>query len=233
METVLAELSRLTVAHPVAQAIGLAALVATCLSYLARETRGIALRQGVASCLWTAHLLMLGAWTGGLMTLLGAARGAVYSQRGVSGWASARGWPWAFGALCVTGAAWAGMAQGEGSKILLSCGAQCIGCYALWTSNVSRSRRLLVLACILWLSYDALSGSLPGVVCEAASLGSLVVAMFAEQRGQTPNAHGNGRSCAFRAFHCGGGRPRRRLPRSRKAVPVPHRYELRPAPRSP
>ena len=184
METVLAELSRLTVAHPVAQAIGLAALVATCLSYLARETRRIALRQGVASCLWTAHLLMLGAWTGGLMTLLGVARGAVYSQRGVSGWASARIWPWAFGALCVTGAAWAGMAQGEGPKLLLSCGAQCIGCYALWTSNVSRSRRLLVLACILWLSYDALSGSLPGVVCEAASLGSLVVAMSGTTMGK-------------------------------------------------
>ena len=170
-------MSRLVAEHPIAQANGLAALVVTCWSYLARETRGIALRQGAANCLWTAHLLMLGAWTGGLMTLLGAGRDAVYSQRGIRGWASARGWPWAFGLLCVGAAAWAGIVQGEGPKLLLSCGAQCLSCHALWTANVARARLLLVLSCALWLAYDALSGSLPGVLCEAGSLLSLLVVL--------------------------------------------------------
>lgn len=177
MEQVWKELSRLVAEHPVAQAIGMAALVVTCLSYMARETRGIALRQGAANCLWTAHLLMLGAWTGGLMTLLGAGRDAVYSQRGIRGWASARGWPWAFGVLCVGAAVWAGIAQEEGPKLLLSCGAQCLSCHALWTANVARARLLLVLSCALWLAYDALSGSIPGVLCEAGSLLSLLVVL--------------------------------------------------------
>lgn len=178
MEHVWKELSRLVSEHPIAQALGLAALVVTCVSYLARETRSIALRQGVANCFWTAHLLMLGAWAGGLMTLLGAFRDTVYSQRGVRNWSSARGWPWAFGVLCIGSAVWAGMVQGEGPKLLLSCGAQCLSCHALWIANVVRARLLLVLSCALWLAYDALSGSIPGVLCEAGSLGSLLVVLL-------------------------------------------------------
>lgn len=91
--------------------------------------------------------------------------------------ASARGWPWAFGLLCVGAAAWAGIVQGEGPKLLLSCGAQCLSCHALWTANVAWARLLLVLSCALWLAYDALSGSIPGVLCEAGSLLSLLVVL--------------------------------------------------------
>ena len=41
------EIVRLAVEHPVAQTLGLVALVLTCLSYQARTTRAIALRQMV------------------------------------------------------------------------------------------------------------------------------------------------------------------------------------------
>ena len=119
------------------------------------------------------------------MAILGAGRDAVYSQRGIRGWASARGWPWAFGVLCVGAAVWAGIAQGEGPKLLLSCGAQCLSCHALWTANVARARLLLVLSCALWLAYDALSGSIPGVLCEAGSLLSLLV-VLSKRRKSSP-----------------------------------------------
>ena len=56
------EIVRLVSEHPVAQGLGLVALVVTCLSYQARTTRGIALRQAVGSLFWTTHLLLLGAW---------------------------------------------------------------------------------------------------------------------------------------------------------------------------
>ena len=36
--------------------------------------------------------------------------------------------------------------QGEGPKLLLSCGAQCLSCHALWTANVARARLQLIRA---------------------------------------------------------------------------------------
>lgn len=171
--------------HPVAQAVGLVALCITVLSYQARTTRGIALRQAAGSFFWTTHLLLLGAWTGGLLNALGLARGAVYSQRGARAWASRPFWPWLFGALCVGAAAFAGLSQGEGPRLLLSATAQCIGCYALWTPRVRRARLLLLLVSLLWLAYDALSGSLPGTVCEIFSEASILLALARNRQSTT------------------------------------------------
>lgn len=179
------EIVRLVVEHPVAQGLGLVALAVTCLSYQARTTRGIALRQAVGSFFWTAHLLLLGAWTGGLLNLLGLARGCVYSQRGERAWASRPFWPWLFGALCVTAAVWAGVAQGEGPRLLLSTAAQCIGCYALWTPRVRLARFLLAAASLMWLAYDALSGSIPGTACEVFSQVSIAIAIVRDFRRRT------------------------------------------------
>ena len=176
------EIVRLVSEHPVAQGVGLVALVVTCLSYQARTTRGIALRQAVGSLFWTTHLLLLGAWTGGLLNLLGLVRGSVYSQRGERAWASRPFWPWLFGALCVGAAAWAGLAQGEGPRLLLSAAAQCLGCYALWTFRVRLARLLLVVVSLLWLVYDVLAGSIPGTLCEVLSQISLYVAIARDAR---------------------------------------------------
>ena len=180
------EIVRLVSEHPVAQGLGLVALVVTCLSYQARTTRGIALQQAAASLFWTAHLLLLGAWTGGLMNLLGLLRGSVYSQRGARAWASRPSWPWLFGALCVAAAVWSGVVQGEGPRLLLSATAQCLGCYALWTPRVRLARRLLVLVSLLWLVYDVLAGSIPGTACEIFSQVSLLVAIVRERREPGP-----------------------------------------------
>ena len=176
------EIVRLVAEHPVAQGLGLVALVVTCLSYQARTTRGIALRQAVGSFFWTAHLLLLCAWTGGLLNLLGLVRGSVYAQRGARAWASRPFWPWLFGALCVASAVWSGLVQGEGPRLMLSTGAQCLGCYALWTVRVRLARLLLVVVSLLWLVYDALSGSIPGTLCEVFSQLSLYIAIARDFR---------------------------------------------------
>ena len=178
----LSEIARLVAEHPVAQAVGLIALCLTVMSYQAKTTRGIALRQAAGSFFWTAHLLLLGAWTGGLLNLLGLARGSVYSQRGVRAWASRPFWPWLFAALCAVAAAWAGLAQGEGPRLLLSLVAQCLGCYALWTPRVRRARVLLLFTSFLWLAYDALSGSIPGTACELFSEVSICIAIARDFR---------------------------------------------------
>ena len=179
------EIVSLVAEHPVAQTVGLVALCLTVLSYQARTTRGIALRQAAGSFFWTAHLLLLGAWTGGILNALGLVRSAVYSQRGIRHWASRPFWPWLFGALCIIAAAFAGLMQGEGPRLLLSFAAQCISCYALWTPCVRRARVLLFFVSILWLAYDAISGSIPGTACELFSEVSIFVA-FARDSHRIP-----------------------------------------------
>ena len=186
------EIVRLVSEHPVAQGLGLVALVVTCLSYQARTTRGIALRQAVGAFFWTVHLLLLGAWTGGLLNLLGLVRGSVYSQRGEHRWASRPFWPWLFGALCLSAAVWAGLAQGEGPRLLLSTVAQCLACYALWTPRVRLARFLLVVVSLLWLVYDMLSGSIPGTACEIFSQVSLAVAIVRDNLLQSRRCHSQG-----------------------------------------
>jgi len=181
------EIVRLVVEHPVAQSVGLVALVVTCLSYQARTTRGIALRQAIGSFFWAAHMLLLGAWTGGLLNFLGLVRSGVYSQRGARAWASRPFWPWLFGALCVAASVWAGLVSDEGPRLLLSTAAQCTGCYALWTVRVRLARFLLVALSLLWLAYDVLSGSIPGTLCEIFSQISLYVAIARDfRRGPSP-----------------------------------------------
>lgn len=186
MQSFWGEIVRIISEHPAAQAVGFVALCVTVMSYQARTTRGIAFRQAVGSLFWTAHLILLGAWTGGLLNLLGMARSAVYSQRGVRPWASRACWPWVFGALCVGAAAWAGLAQGEGPRLLLSAAAQCLACHSLWITRVRRSRALLLAGSFLWLAYDALSGSIPGTLCELFSEVSICVAMARDRRAPAP-----------------------------------------------
>ena len=191
MTTLWNEIVRLVAEHPVAQALGLVALVVTCLSYQARTTRTIALRQAVASFFWTMHLLLLGAWTGGLLNFLGLARGSVYSQRGQRDWASRPFWPWLFGVLCVAAAVWSGVVQGEGPRLFLSTAAQCLGCYALWTIHVRLARFLLAAASLLWLAYDALSGSIPGTACEVFSQISIIIAIVRDFRQSSSKPQGD------------------------------------------
>ena len=182
------EIVRLVSEHPVAQGLGLVALVVTCLSYQARTTRGIALRQTVAAFFWTVHMLLIGAWTGGLLNFLGLVRSCIYSQHGARAWASRPFWPWLFGALCVASAVWSGLMQGEGPRLMRSTGAQCLGCYALWTVRVRLARLLLVVVSLLWLAYDALSGSIPGTLCEVFSQLSLYIAIARDfRRGPAPS----------------------------------------------
>ena len=76
----------------------------------------------------------------------------------------------------------AGLAQGEGPRLLLSAVAQCLGCYALWTFRVRLARLLLVVVSLLWLVYDVLAGSIPGTLCEVLSQISLYVAIARDAR---------------------------------------------------
>lgn len=188
METLTAfaeTLRGLIVANPVAQAIGLVAMIACCWSYQGRTPRIIVFRQTIAAMLWTAHMLLLGAWAGGLINFIGGIRNIVYLR--VPGGESRTlrsPWPWVFLLLCVGGAAWAGLGQGEGARCLLSMVAQGIACFIYWNAPARTIRALCILASALWLVYDVLAGSIPGTICEIINQISLYVAVWRYRGGR-------------------------------------------------
>lgn len=176
MANAIHEFWRLALANPLAQTVGFAGLALTVSSYFARATRRIAMRQAVASLFWVAHMLLLGAWTGAVVSASSCVRGAVYSRRGVKGWASHPAWPWLFGVLCAGLAAAFGLAKGEGPRLVLAVTAQGIASCALWTANVARTRALMALYSALLLFYNLLFCSIPGSTCAVANIVAIAAA---------------------------------------------------------
>ena len=181
MGTAFHDFWQLAAANPLAQAVGFIGLAITVSSYFARVTRRIALQQAVASMFWVAHMLLLGAWTGAVVSASSCIRGMVYSRRGVKAWASHPAWPWLFGVMCAGLAAWFGLARGEGPRLALAVAAQGIASHALWTANVSRTRALMALYSFLLLFYNLLFGSIPGSTCAVANIVAIVAAAFRDK----------------------------------------------------
>lgn len=185
MATAFQEFWRLASAHPLAQAVGFAGLAITVSSYFARVTRRVALRQAVASLFWVAHMLLLGAWTGAVVSASSCLRGTVYSRRGVKAWASHPAWPWFFGVLCAGLAAGFGLAKGEGPRLALAVASQAIASHALWTANISRTRALMALYSFLLLFYNLLFGSIPGSACAVANIVAIAAATIRDRKWRT------------------------------------------------
>ncbi len=164
-------------AHPVAQSIGIGAMALTGASYQGRTPRRILVLQGAGGLVWALHFAVLGAYTGSALNILGAARSAVYLRTGESRWASSRAWPFGFSAICIAVAAWSGIWGGEGWVSVISLIAQVWASFVLRSKSARTIRACSVGISALWLSYDALSGSIPGTICETISQASLWTAI--------------------------------------------------------
>ena len=165
-------------AHPVAQIVGLCAMILCCASYQGRTPKQILALQGGAGVLWMFHLVALGAYTGGFLNMLGAVRSVVYINNGRKRWASSPVWPYVFAGICIAVAAWSGIFQGEGWLCLLAMAAQGWACFVLRSKRARVIRFCSVGISLLWLIYDFLSGSIPGTLCEIINQISLYVAIF-------------------------------------------------------
>ncbi len=178
LSSLLGQIVALFQAHPVAQAIGVGAMALTGASYQGRTPRRILLLQGAGGIVWALHFAILGAYTGSALNILGAVRSAIYLRNGESPWASSRFWPFVFSAICIGVAAWSGIWGGEGWVCVLSMIAQSWASFVLRSKNVRTIRFCSVGISTLWLAYDALSGSIPGTICESINQVSIWTAII-------------------------------------------------------
>lgn len=161
-----------------AQGVGIIGLLVNCGSYLLRTRRQILGLQLVSSALWAIHFGMLDAPTAVAMNLLAVARQAVFFYRGEKRWASSGWWPFAFSCVFAAGTwlTW------EGPASLLPCAGMVLGTIALWQVETRRLRLLCMLPPPLWLSYNILHGSLPGIATEIFIFISQLVGFWKHER---------------------------------------------------
>ncbi|HEY4964295.1 MAG TPA: YgjV family protein [Candidatus Saccharimonadales bacterium] len=156
----------------IAQIVGAVAVIIA-LSVYQFNNRKLMLRlNAVAAFLYAISFYMLGARTGAAMNLIGSGRCFVFTKV-----APSRKNIWVlfiFILISIIGTAltW------QGNVSLLAIGGSIFSAIAFWQRDPKTIRVLALLIPPLWFSYDALSGSYPGMFVEAFNLVSILIGRY-------------------------------------------------------
>ena len=169
------------------QLVGFVGLVLNVSSYQANTNKRIVTIQIFGCMVWFIHFLLLGqfsagAYTGAALNAAGLLRNIVFAMRPRK-WAAHPAWLYAF---CL-GYILCGLLTWSGPVSLLPMAAMQFGTVSLYVLNPKLTRRLGSACSSGWLIFNALTRSVPGVVCEIVTLISIAIAMakFDRKRKQT------------------------------------------------
>ncbi len=161
----------------IAQLIGFVAMGLNFVSFQQKKARSIVILQFFSGILWTVHMLMLGAWAGTLLNVVGTLRAALYACREKHEWARKKIWyPILIGAFGVCSLVSA--FQGDEWMALLPFVAMTASTFALSASKSSTVRLLSLLSSPCWLCYNAINASIAGAISEACNLVSIFSGML-------------------------------------------------------
>lgn len=155
-----------------AQAVGLIAVTIS-LTIFQSNNRSHMLKLGMlASLFYAIHFLLLGAVTGAVMNLIGGTRSFVFFKfnTGKKRWDVLI----IFIVLAVVGT----IMTWQGPISLLAMGGSIGSSFAFWHTKPRHIRRWALLVPPLWFTYDAISGSIPGMLIEVIILCSNLVGEY-------------------------------------------------------
>lgn len=165
-----------------AELIGIFGFTATIISYQCKSRKKILLLQLVSTTCWMLHFALLGAWSGSVLNAVAALRCIVFASRGeesragkVADWI---GWIPVFILLSTAAvvATWGGW-----TSILPFIG-MILTTFATRASSAAKVRLITLPNDPLWLIYNAMSGSVSGVITEVCIIISIVVGMVRHDR---------------------------------------------------
>ncbi len=157
----------------IGQAVGFVAMAIIVASYQQKSHKNILVFQMISGTLFTVHYLLLGAYTGAVMNLLGAMRSLIYSNRDKK-WASSVLWPISFSiAFAVSGIlTWANIFS------ILPMIAMLLSSVVLWIENPKINRSLSIPSSCCWLFYNIKTVSYPGIITEIFVLTSIIIGII-------------------------------------------------------
>ena len=156
-----------------AQAIGLIAAGFIFASYQQRGRKRILILQVVSGALFTVHFLLLGAYPGAAMNLLGTLRSLVYSQADKR-WAKSQVWLWVFLATFTA----AGILTWAGPRSILPLIAMLLTTVSLWLRSPRLIRAVTFPSSPMWLAYNVIVRSYSGILTECFVTASITIAII-------------------------------------------------------
>lgn len=155
--------------------IGFVAMTIIVISYQQKTHKNILLFQMVSGLLFTVHFLLLGAYTGAIMNLLGALRSLVYSNRGKK-FTSTIVWP----ILFTIGFAVSGILTWDGWISIVPLIAMIMSSIVLWIENPKINRALSIPTSACWLIYNIKipEPSYAGIATEIFVLSSIIIGII-------------------------------------------------------
>ena len=161
-----------------AEIIGIFGFTATIISYQCKSRKKILLLQLISTSCWLAHFALLGAWAGAVLNLVGALRCIVFAGRGensragkIADWI---GWIPVFLALSAAAVAvtWTGWI------CILPFLGMILTTFAVRAPSAMLVRFLTLPNDPLWLIYNAMSGSVSGVITEICIKCSIITGII-------------------------------------------------------
>lgn len=156
-----------------AQAIGFVGMLFAFISFQRNNNKGILFFQIMATTAFIFHFLLLGAYTGAMMNLLGALRNIVFFYKEKK-WASKRYWLYLFNVLYIV----CGIMTWKGLYSLLPMVAMVVSTIGLWLNNPRHTRFLVFPSSPCWLVYNIITNSIAGIFTEIFVLCSLTIGII-------------------------------------------------------
>lgn len=165
------------------QMISIVAMAIALLSFQQKKQRRILLLQFCSSTLFAVHFYMLGAVTGCLLNLIGIVRAAVFANRGKK-WADHIAWPFLFCASFVA----VYLVNFFVLKLPITTAnllIQLLPTLGMFSTTISfrmkkaaQVRLFSLVSSPLWFAYNAINGSIGGMLTEVFVMVSILVGML-------------------------------------------------------
>jgi hypothetical protein len=150
----------------IAQGIGIIAVCISLSVFQSNKRSKMLKLVMVAALLYTVHFYLIGALTGAAMNLIGALRSHTFYKLKPKN----RHW-WILGVFILM-AIVGGLITWQGPLSLLPLAGSICGGLAIWHTKPSEIRRWSLIATPMWFTYNAISGSYPGMLIDTFSLTS-------------------------------------------------------------
>ena len=157
----------------IAQLIGFFGLLASMTAYQMKTQKRIVMIQIISCSFFTAHFLMLQAYTGALMNFIAAVRSVVFANKDKK-WAKSNWWIVFFSLVCVLAVS----LSWEGFLSLLPMLGMVLTTISWGIENARLVRMISLPSSPLWIIYNFVSGSTAGVLTELFVMTSIITAMI-------------------------------------------------------
>jgi hypothetical protein len=158
----------------VAQGIGMIALVFAILSFQNNKRHLILLFLGIAQLIFIFHFALLGVWTAAAMNIVGTIRTFSFVFKERKKWMDGNFVMYIFICLFLI----AGILSWQNWLSVLPVAAMILETIGLWQKSPRRIRFIVFIPHPVWLVYNFIHGSYPGVLTEVFIVTSLIIGII-------------------------------------------------------